>query len=80
MKKKTNVDVLEHHLVPKMKILGEKDREKLLKKYGIKEKDLPLMLSDDPASKALGAKPGDIVEINREDPTGTSPYYRLVKE
>jgi DNA-directed RNA polymerase subunit H len=80
LKKKTNIDVLQHHLVPKMKIMEEKDREKLLKKYGISEKDLPLMLSDDPASKAIGAKPGDIVEIERQEPTGPSVYYRRVVE
>lgn len=78
MKKKPKIEVLEHHLVPKMKILGEKDKEKLLKKYGISENDLPLMLADDPASKALGANPGDVIEIKREDPTGPNPYYRLV--
>lgn len=78
MKKKINVDVLEHHLVPKMKIIGEKDKEKLLKKYNISEKDLPVMFSDDPASKVLDAKSGQVVEIKREDPTGSNKYYRLV--
>jgi DNA-directed RNA polymerase subunit H len=78
LKKKSTIDVLEHHLVPKMKILGEKDKEKLLKKYGISENDLPIVLADDPASKALGANPGDVVEIKREDPTGPNSYYRLV--
>ena len=63
-----------------MKIMGEKDKEKLLKKYGISEKDLPLMLEGDPAAKALDAKPGDVVEIKREDPTGPNLYYRLVVE
>ena len=78
MKKKTNVNVLEHHLVPKMKIMGETEKTKLLKKYGISEKDLPKMLSDDEASKALGAKPGDIVEVKRNEPTGQAVYYRRV--
>ena len=78
MKKKTNIDVLEHHLVPKMKIMGEEQKIKLLKKYGISEKDLPKMLSDDEASKALGAKAGDIIEIKRAEPTGPAVYYRRV--
>ena len=63
-----------------MKIMGEKEREKLLKRYGIVEKDLPLMKSDDPSAKALGARAGDIVEIDREDPTGQNKHYRLVVE
>lgn len=76
--KKTDIDVLKHHLVPKMKIMGEKETEKLLKKYGIVEKDLPLMLADDPEAKAIGAKAGDIVEIDRTDLTGEYKHYRLV--
>jgi len=76
--KKTTIDVLKHHLVPKMKIMGEKDKEKLLKKYGIVEKDLPLMLADDPASKALGAEVGDVIEIERNDATGPYKHYRLI--
>lgn len=80
MKKKATINVLEHNLVPKMKIIGKKDKEKLLKKYGIAEKELPRMLADDPASEALGANPGDVVEIKREDPTGSNLYYRLVVE
>lgn len=78
LKKKTNINVLEHHLVPKMKVLGENEKSKVLKKYGISEKELPRMLSDDAAAQVLGAKAGDVVEIKREDPTGASSYYRLV--
>ncbi|MBD3389968.1 DNA-directed RNA polymerase subunit H [Candidatus Micrarchaeota archaeon] len=61
-----------------MKVIGEKDKEKLLKKYNISEKDLPVMFSDDPASRALDAKAGQVVEIKREEPTGSNTYYRLV--
>ncbi len=63
-----------------MKIMREKEKEKLLKKYGIVEKDLPLMLADDPVSKALGAEIGDVVEIERIDATGPYKHYRLVVE
>lgn len=80
MKKKISIDVLKHVLVPKMKVLGEKDREKLLKKYGISAKDLPSMLPADPCAKALGAKAGDIISIGRNDPTCSYEYYRLIKE
>ena len=76
--KKTDIDVLKHHLVPKMKVMGEKEKEKLLKKYGITEKDLPLILEDDPEAKALGAKAGDVLEIERQDLTGAYKHYRLV--
>jgi DNA-directed RNA polymerase subunit H len=78
LKKKLSIDVLEHNLVPKMKVIGENDKEKLLKKYGISVKDLPMMRSDDPCAKALGAESGDVVRISRNDPTGSYDYYRLV--
>lgn len=61
-----------------MKVIGEQDKEKLLKRYNISEKDLPIMFSDDPVSKVLDAKAGQVVEIKREDPTGSNTYYRLV--
>ncbi len=82
MKKTVSVstNVLDHNLVPKMKVLGEKEKQKVLEKYNITENDLPHMLLDDPAAKALEAKIGDIIEIKREDPTGSYEYYRLVVE
>lgn len=78
MKKKISVDVLDHYLVPKTEVLNGKEKEKLLKKYDISEKCIPQMLADDPVSKAVGAKAGDVVRIQRTDPTGSYDYYRLV--
>ncbi|MEM4272185.1 MAG: DNA-directed RNA polymerase subunit H [Candidatus Bilamarchaeaceae archaeon] len=80
MKKAVSVsmNVLDHNLVPKMKVLGEKEKQKVLEKYKITEKELPRMLLDDPAAKALEAKAGDVIEIKREDSTGSYEYYRLV--
>ncbi|MBN2122008.1 DNA-directed RNA polymerase subunit H [Candidatus Micrarchaeota archaeon] len=80
MKKKLSMDVLEHNLVPKMKVMGDGDVEKLLKKYGISAADLPIMRSDDPCAKALEAKSGDVIRISRTDVTGSYDYYRLVAE
>jgi DNA-directed RNA polymerase subunit H (RpoH/RPB5) len=80
LKKKLSMDVLEHNLVPKMKVIGEGDVEKLLKKYGISAEDLPMMRSDDPCAKALEAKAGDVVKISRTDSTGSYDYYRRVAE
>jgi len=36
------------------------------------------ILESDPQAKKLGAKPGDLVAIHRDDPTGSYINYRLV--
>ncbi len=72
-------EIIDHVLVPKHKILDKKGIEAVCKKYGITVKDLPKILKDDPAVKMLGAKPGDVVSIERISSTsGISVYYRTV--
>ena len=75
-KQKIEVDVLKHFLTPKMKIAGEKKKKEILEKYG--EKNLAKILITDPAVQALKASVGDIIEIEREGPSGPYMYYRLV--
>ncbi len=72
--------ILQHALVPEMRVLSAKEKEKLLKKLGIEEHQLPKMLAADPCALALKAKPGDVLEIKRKDPSGEYLYYRLVIE
>ncbi|HDH91377.1 MAG TPA: DNA-directed RNA polymerase subunit H, partial [Candidatus Aenigmarchaeota archaeon] len=66
--------------VPKHEIISEKEREELIKKYGITSlKQLPRIFTSDPVVKAIGAKPGDIIKITRKSPTaGETVYYRVV--
>ena len=71
-------DVMQHELVPKHRIMSEKEVEELLKKYGITKKELPKILDTDPVVKALGAKVGDVLEITRKGDLGESKYYRVV--
>ena len=53
--------------------------KELLEKYSIKRRHLPKILASDPAVKAIGAKPGQVVKILREsDVAGQSTAYRLV--
>ena len=83
MKKKSNVptvDVLSHKLVPKMSVLSESDKTKLLAKHSVNDKQLPRMLSTDPEAVALKAAPGDVVKIERDDGTGKYLTYRVVVE
>jgi len=78
---KKEFDVFTHELVPEHRILSEEEREALLKKYRIKISQLPQIRVSDPAVVALGAKPGDVLEIKRKSPTaGYYYYYRLVVE
>ena len=71
--------ILEHELVPKHRVLSPEEAEQVLKKYGTEPQKLPYIHASDPVVKALGAKPGDIIEIIRDSPTaGKAVYYRLV--
>ena len=71
--------ILENYLVPRHRILSEKEKEELLKKYNISPLQLPKILTTDPIVQILGAKEGDIIEIIRKSPTaGETKYYRVV--
>jgi len=79
--KEVPFNIFEHQLVPKHRLLSKEEAEKVLARYRVKPYQLPRLLASDPAAKALGAKPGDIVEIVRSSPTaGRALYYRYVVE
>jgi DNA-directed RNA polymerase subunit H len=74
-------DIFEHALVPMHEILGEKEKEQLLAQYRIQPYQMPQIKSADPAVKAIGAKPGDILKITRKSATaGEHIAYRYVVE
>ncbi|MGC9345340.1 MAG: DNA-directed RNA polymerase subunit H [Candidatus Bathyarchaeales archaeon] len=74
-------DIFEHELVPKHEILTPKEREELLVQYRIQPYQLPQIKASDPAVKAIGARPGDILRIIRKSSTaGTHIAYRYVVE
>jgi DNA-directed RNA polymerase subunit H (RpoH/RPB5) len=74
-------DIFEHVLVPKHEILTTEEREKVLAQYRVKPYQLPQIKASDPAAKAIGAKPGDIIRIIRKSPTaGEHIAYRYVVE
>ena len=76
---KKKINIFEHELVPEHRILSEEEKEELLKKHGIKLKDLPRIYLKDPAIVAIGAKLHDVIEITRKSPTaGKTKYYRVV--
>lgn len=74
-------DIFEHSLVPMHEILTSKEREQLLAKYKVKPYQMPQVTSTDPAVKAIGAKPGDVLRIIRKSSTaGEHIAYRYVVE
>lgn len=74
-------DIFEHSLVPKHEILTAEERDQLLAQYKVKPYQIPQITSTDPAVKAIGAKPGDILRIIRKSSTaGEHVTYRYVIE
>jgi DNA-directed RNA polymerase subunit H len=74
-------NIFDHEFVPKHEILTFEEREKVLAKYRVKPYQLPRIKASDPAAKAIGAKPGDLLRIIRESPTaGRCVAYRYVVE
>ncbi len=72
-------DIFTHNLVPEHIICPEEELKELLEKYSIKRRHLPKILISDPAVKAIGAKPGQVVKIFRDSEiAGKSTAYRLV--
>ncbi len=74
-------NVLEHEFVPRTEILDDEELEEVLEAYDIRKEQLPKQLDKDPASIAVGARPGNVVKITRESQTaGRSIAYRVVVE
>ena len=72
-------DLFEHELVPTHIIASEEEIQLVLDHYGIEKNQLPRIFRDDPAVRVLGARPGQVIRIERDSPTaGKSFYYRLV--
>lgn len=75
------VDILKHELVPKHRILPEEEAQEVLEKYNIDPLQLPKLYVTDKVAIRIGAKAGDIVEIERRSPTAEVSYaYRIVIE
>lgn len=75
---KVGFDILSHVLVPKHRIMTEKEVADLLAKYHISKIQLPEITSSDSVVEAIGAKEGDVLEIFRKGVSGQEVYYRRV--
>jgi len=71
------IDLFMHYLVPEHDITPEEEVREIEEKYGIDRTQLPKIKAGDPAAKAIGARPGDVIRIVRESPTaGRHIVYR----
>lgn len=74
-------NIFEHTLVPKHEVLTSEEKEKVLMEYRVRSYQMPQIRASDPAARAIGARPGDIVRIVRDSPTaGKYVSYRYVVE
>ena len=72
------VNITEHAYVPKHILLTEEEKKELMKRYRIKESQLPKILHNDPVAKYLGLKRGDVVKIIRSsESAGKYVTYRI---
>jgi DNA-directed RNA polymerase subunit H len=72
-------EIFNHKLVPKHEILTEKEKSQILAQYKIQPYQMPQIKATDPAVKAIGAKPGDMLKIIRKSATaGEHIAYRYV--
>jgi DNA-directed RNA polymerase subunit H (RpoH/RPB5) len=72
-------DLFDHDLVPTHIIAEQSEVDLVLEHYKIKKTQLPRIYLSDPAARVLGARPGQVIRIQRESETaGSTFYYRLV--
>jgi len=73
------VNVLEHDLQPKFRLLTKSEVDEYFKTYENKKREMPRIVDSDPVARYFGAKIGDIFEIIRPSvTTGESITYRIV--
>ncbi len=73
------IEIVSHQLVPEHTILSKDEEKELLRRLGIEKTQLPWIKTSDPVAKAIGAKPGNILKVERKSLTaGEAVMFRCV--